>query len=68
MGCWFQILVENQNFEALIQSMNKMILDNDFYQNCKANTLQSVRKFDSSVIENNWKNLMERLLSQKVKR
>ncbi len=60
------ILVENQNFENFIQSMNKMVSDKDFYKKCKSNTLDTVQKFDISVIEKQWKNLIEELTEKRL--
>lgn len=48
------ILVENQNFEKLIEAMNLMILDNELYLNCKKNTLESVQKFSIETIGFQW--------------
>lgn len=61
------ILVENQNFEALKESMNKMYSDEEFYKKCKSNTLKSIQKFDSRVIEKEWEDLLKELLTKKVK-
>ena len=61
------ILVENQNFEALKESINKMYADKDFYEECKSNALKSIQKFDSSVIEKEWEDLLKELLIKKVK-
>lgn len=48
------ILVENQNFEKLIQAMNLMILNNELYLNCKKNALESVQKFSIETIGFQW--------------
>lgn len=48
------ILVENQNFEKLIEAMNLMILDNELYLNCKKNALESVQKFSIETIGFQW--------------
>lgn len=48
------ILVENQNFEALIAAMNKMISDTDFYLNCSQNAKASVQAFSLEKIGAEW--------------
>lgn len=52
------ILVENQNFEKLIEAMNLMIADNVLYQNCKKNAVQSVQKFSIEKIGSQWLELI----------
>ncbi|RED48452.1 glycosyltransferase [Seonamhaeicola aphaedonensis] len=53
------ILVEDQNFEAFTQAMNKMISDKGYYENCKSNTLSSVKKFSEKNVMDKWINLIE---------
>lgn len=48
------LLVEDQNLEKLTQAMNLMIEDEELYQFCKQNTLESVRKFSLENIGNQW--------------
>lgn len=48
------ILVENQNFNKLIQSMNLMASDSDLYQICKQNAFKSVEKFSVEIIGKEW--------------
>lgn len=59
------ILVENQNFDALISAMNKLYLDKNLYNSCKSFALESVAKFDVRVIEKKWEVLLNQLLTQK---
>jgi N-acetylgalactosamine-N,N'-diacetylbacillosaminyl-diphospho-undecaprenol 4-alpha-N-acetylgalactosaminyltransferase len=54
------ILVEDQNFEALIHAMNKMINDKDFYKTCKNNAKTSVEKFSSFEVIKSWENLINK--------
>jgi glycosyltransferase involved in cell wall biosynthesis len=51
---WNGILVENQNFEKLIEAMNLMIFDEKLYQNCKSNALESVQRFSIDIIGKQW--------------
>lgn len=59
------ILVDNQNFEALIDAMNTLNSDVDLYNRCKSYALESVAKFDVSVIEKKWQVLLDELLTKK---
>ena len=51
------LLVENQNFEALINAIDRMISDESLYKNCVANARQSIDKFDSNRIAKQWDQL-----------
>ncbi|OBQ55554.1 glycosyltransferase [Tamlana sp. s12] len=53
------ILVEDQNFEALIEAMNKMVYDTKYYDKCKGNTLKSISKFSENAVINQWIELIE---------
>jgi glycosyltransferase involved in cell wall biosynthesis len=48
------LLVENQNFEKLIEAMNLFITDENLYSKCKENALKSVEKFSLENIGNQW--------------
>tara|TARA_B110000305_G_C19413776_1_gene626881 strand:- start:867 stop:1949 length:1083 start_codon:yes stop_codon:yes gene_type:complete len=48
------ILVENQNFNALINAMDKMHIDLEFYNQCKAGAVSSVEKFSSKNVISKW--------------
>jgi N-acetylgalactosamine-N,N'-diacetylbacillosaminyl-diphospho-undecaprenol 4-alpha-N-acetylgalactosaminyltransferase len=53
------ILVENQNFEAFKISINEMALNEEFYNNCKANAKASVKQFSIEMIGKQWLELMK---------
>ena len=57
------LLVENQNFEAFTKSMNRMVEDQNLYNNCKQNAKKSVRKFDVEIIGQQWQNLFKNVVS-----
>ncbi|MGV9003597.1 glycosyltransferase [Flavobacterium sp.] len=57
------LLVDNQNFEALTEAMNKMIENVDLYQKCKLNSKESVRKFDIQIIGQLWQKLFKNVVS-----
>jgi len=49
------LLVENQNQQALIEAMNRMILDGELYDFCKKNAACSVEKFSMKAIAQMWR-------------
>lgn len=49
------LLVEDQNFEKLIEAMNLMASDFDLCQRCKQNAVKSVQKFSVEIIGKQWK-------------
>ena len=53
------VLVENQNFDALINAMDKMHSDEEFYKHCKSNTITSVEKFSAKNIISKWEQLLD---------
>lgn len=53
------LLVENQNFEALITAMNKMHTDTELYQYCKSNAIASVEKFSAENVISKWVQLFD---------
>ncbi|SHG35817.1 N-acetylgalactosamine-N,N'-diacetylbacillosaminyl-diphospho-undecaprenol 4-alpha-N-acetylgalactosaminyltransferase [Flavobacterium fluvii] len=53
------ILVENQNFEKLTLSMNKMIQNKEFYLHCKQNAKPSVERFSIEIIGKQWLELFK---------
>lgn len=53
------ILVENQNFEKLIEAMNLMVSDEKIYKNCKKNALKSVENFSVEIIGKRWEEWMQ---------
>lgn len=55
------ILVENKNQIKLIEAMNKMVTDINFYNECKIGARKSVEKFYINVIGEEWLQLFEKL-------
>ena len=53
------VLVENQNFDALINAMDKMHSDTEFYKHCKSNTITSVEKFSTKNVISKWEQLLD---------
>ena len=52
------LLVENNNIESLINAMNLLVLDDKLYDFCKANTIESVLKFNEDSISKQWVNIL----------
>lgn len=48
------LLVEDQNFGKLTESMNHLFIDKESYFNCKENALESVEQFSLEKIGNEW--------------
>lgn len=48
------ILVENQNFDELVDAMNLMISDKELYRQCKDNSSKTVEKFSVEIIGKKW--------------
>ncbi|MFB3388847.1 glycosyltransferase [Flavobacterium sp. LAR06] len=53
------ILVENQNWEKLTESMNLLVSDEVLYQHCKENTLESIQPFLLEKIGQEWLHLLK---------
>lgn len=53
------LLVENQNIEKLTEAMNLFIEDEELYQFCKKNAIQSIQRFSLENIGKQWLNLMK---------
>lgn len=53
------ILVEDQNFDKLIEAMNLMVSDVDLYQHCKQNAVKSVEKFSVEIIGKQWEQFIQ---------
>jgi glycosyltransferase involved in cell wall biosynthesis len=53
------ILVENQNFVALTMAMNLLSNDNELYQLCKQNAVESIQRFSLEKIGAQWLILMK---------
>lgn len=52
------LLVEDQNFHALENAMNRMIEDDKLYSNCQQNSVNSVKRFDVKNVMLNWKEIL----------
>lgn len=53
------ILVEDQNFDKLIEAMNLMVTDTDLYKHCKQNSVKSVEKFSVEIIGKQWEEFIQ---------
>jgi len=53
------LLVENQNIEKLTQAMNLLVEDEELYNYCKINALESIQHFSLDNIGKQWLNLMK---------
>ena len=52
------LLVENQNFVALQESLNRIENDNELYDRCKGNTIESIAQFSSEKVAIKWLDLL----------
>jgi N-acetylgalactosamine-N,N'-diacetylbacillosaminyl-diphospho-undecaprenol 4-alpha-N-acetylgalactosaminyltransferase len=52
------LLVENQNFNALHQAMERLVSDQQLYKRCKANAQASVARFSAKAIGEKWVDLV----------
>ncbi|MCV9928332.1 glycosyltransferase [Flavobacterium sp. LS1R49] len=52
------LLVENQNFDKLIDAMNLFVEDTVLYNQCKNNSLRSIERFSIEKIGKQWQDLM----------
>ena len=52
------LLVENQNFEALITAMDKMHTDQVFYKHCKSKTQSTIQAFSKETVMAEWIKLL----------
>ena len=53
------LLIENHNSKILAQAMNRMIEDEVFYQNCKANAKESIKHLSLECVSKNWQVILE---------
>ena len=53
------LLVENQNFEALQQAMERMINDQSLHQKCTNNAIESVAHFSIEQVGKQWLDLLK---------
>lgn len=57
------LLLQKQNVEQLIKSINLMAKDKDLYDKCKQNATQSVAQFDIEIIGKQWLELFKKSVS-----
>lgn len=48
------ILVDDQNFDKLVEAINLMVFDVELYQHCKQNAVKSVEKFSVEILGKQW--------------
>ncbi|MBZ4042530.1 glycosyltransferase [Flavobacterium hibisci] len=53
------LLVENQNIQKLTEAMNLFVENEELYNYCKNNTLESIQKFSLDTIGKQWLDLMK---------
>ncbi|GGG54753.1 glycosyltransferase [Bizionia arctica] len=58
------LLVENFNAHAISDAMNSFIFDETLYQTCKLNAQESVQRFSTKNITNDWKQLLDKIRHQ----
>lgn len=58
------LLVEDQNFDQLVQAMNELASDDELYRICKNNATDSVLRFSMSEISGQWKKYFEQSLKK----
>ena len=52
------LLIENQNKEKMVEGMNELATNEEFYQSLKENSLKSVNKFQIKKIKEKWNKLI----------
>lgn len=55
-------LVENNSSKALSEAMNNFIFDEQLYEQCSKNAIQSIERFSVENIAQDWKDLIETLI------
>lgn len=53
------ILVKNQDFEAMTNSMNRFVQNQELYNHCKSNAYESVQRFSIEQIGKQWLDLLK---------
>ena len=53
------LLVENHNSKVLAQAMNRMIDDDNLYQNCKRNAKESIKHLSLECVSKNWQDILK---------
>ncbi len=56
------LLVDNQNFDALINAMNRFVEDKKLYDFCKTNAKESVAQFSMQEIALQWDSYLKKIL------
>lgn len=59
------LLVENQNFDKLIEAIETLVSNEELYKFCQSNTVVSVEKFKTENIKNDWFVLLNSLINDK---
>ena len=59
------LLVENQNFDKLIEAIETLVSNEELYNFCQSNTTISVEKFKTENIKNDWFVLLNSLINDK---
>lgn len=52
------LLVDNQDFRKLREAIEEMVYEKELYAICKSNTIDSVKRFDTKTIINQWQQLL----------
>jgi glycosyltransferase involved in cell wall biosynthesis len=55
------ILIEDQNYEKLVISLNEMCSNEKLYYHCKSNSKSSVQKFSLEIIGEKWESLFKEI-------
>lgn len=55
------ILVKEKSIESFTSALNKMINDKEFYNGCKNNCKETVKKFEMSQIAKEWEKLLQQI-------
>lgn len=53
------LLIEDQNIEAFVEGVNRLVLDKELYMRCKSNSKQSAEKFSLETIGAQWLDLLK---------
>ena len=53
------LLIDNQNMEALVNGLDRMLMDDALYLNCKRNAKASISKFSLEDVGEQWLDLMK---------
>lgn len=53
------LLIDNFNVEALTNAMNRMVLDNELYERCKNNSVESTSHLSMKNISEDWNEILQ---------